>query len=443
MSISLCIIAKNEERNIGRCLESVKDIVDEIILVDTGSTDDTVRIAKEYGAKVYYYEWNDSFADAKNFAIEKATKEWILCMDADDELSSDGKEKILNIVNNDKTTGVYFFKTYSYVGDEENNDIVMNINIRLIRNNRGYKFIGDIHEQILPGPEDMGRLDAMKVGDVIFYHYGYLNEEIKLKDKRNRNIRIISKILEKNPNDNFMLFNMGSEYFALCDFNTALYYYKKAYEKFNPGFGYSSKLILRIAGCYEYLGRFNEELKIIDEGLKYYPHFTDLEFMRAKVYFIQNRFTLAIKSLKKCIKMGDAPFYLGELVGVGTFKAYELLAKIYYELQDYNSALRYAKKAYKLKDNRENFLFLAKIILESQSLSKAEKFLQKEAKKGKKYLILSEAFFEQKMFNKALKYLEKESGEDIEKINFYKGKYLFYSKKLEESRAILIELFAL
>mgnify|MGYP001386520006 CR=1 FL=1 len=85
MSISLCMIVKNEEDVLIRCLESVKYIVDEIIIVDTGSTDSTVEIAKKYGARIFYYKWDDSFSSARNYSLEKATKEWILIMDADDE----------------------------------------------------------------------------------------------------------------------------------------------------------------------------------------------------------------------------------------------------------------------------------------------------------------------------------------------------------------------
>ena len=87
-TISLCMIVKNEEENLPNALNSVKDVVDEIIIVDTGSTDNTIEIAKSFGAKVYYYEWNDDFASARNEALKHATCEWILSMDADDEMNA-------------------------------------------------------------------------------------------------------------------------------------------------------------------------------------------------------------------------------------------------------------------------------------------------------------------------------------------------------------------
>ena len=78
MSLSLCMIVKDEEKNLGRCLESIKDIVDEIIIVDTGSTDNTIKIAEKYGAKIFHYKWDNSFANARNYSLSKASKDWIL-----------------------------------------------------------------------------------------------------------------------------------------------------------------------------------------------------------------------------------------------------------------------------------------------------------------------------------------------------------------------------
>ncbi len=87
-TLSLCMIVKNEEENIGRCLASVKPVVDEMIVVDTGSTDRTIDIAKAFGAQVYDFEWTNNFAEARNFSLSKAAGDWILVLDADEVISS-------------------------------------------------------------------------------------------------------------------------------------------------------------------------------------------------------------------------------------------------------------------------------------------------------------------------------------------------------------------
>jgi hypothetical protein len=100
-TLALCMIVKNEEDNIRRALESVKPVVDEMIVVDTGSTDRTKDIAKEMGAKVYDFVWTDSFADARNFALSKATSKWILILDADEVISPDDHDKLRELIEKD------------------------------------------------------------------------------------------------------------------------------------------------------------------------------------------------------------------------------------------------------------------------------------------------------------------------------------------------------
>ena len=100
-TLSLCMITKNEEKNLSRCLDSIKDIVDEIIIVDTGSTDKTVEIAKSYGAHIYHYDWNNDFSKARNVSLQKATKDWILVLDADEVLPYEEGLKLKNIITFD------------------------------------------------------------------------------------------------------------------------------------------------------------------------------------------------------------------------------------------------------------------------------------------------------------------------------------------------------
>jgi len=125
--LSLCMIVKNEEANLSRCLDSVKDIVDEIIIIDTGSTDNTVRIAESYGAKVFSIQWNDDFSEARNASLEKANGKWILLMDADDELAQEDRHKVRDLLV-DGIEG-YFFKTISYVGKAPGVEMALNIDL--------------------------------------------------------------------------------------------------------------------------------------------------------------------------------------------------------------------------------------------------------------------------------------------------------------------------
>ena len=100
ISISLCMIIKNEEKVIARCLESVKTFADEIILIDTGSTDQTLDIIKKYTNQIYHYKWVDHFAEARNYSFSKATKDYIFWMDADDFILPGDLEKLQHLKKN-------------------------------------------------------------------------------------------------------------------------------------------------------------------------------------------------------------------------------------------------------------------------------------------------------------------------------------------------------
>jgi glycosyltransferase involved in cell wall biosynthesis/thioredoxin-like negative regulator of GroEL len=100
-TLSVCIIVKNEEKNIGKCLRNIKPLADEMIVVDTGSTDRTKDIAKVFGAKVYDFEWTNNFADARNHSLSKASGEWILVLDADEVIAPEDFEKLRALINRD------------------------------------------------------------------------------------------------------------------------------------------------------------------------------------------------------------------------------------------------------------------------------------------------------------------------------------------------------
>ncbi len=106
-TLSLCMIVKNEEEFLPTCLESVKDYVDEIIIVDTGSTDSTVEIAKRYNAKIYHHAWENSFSKARNYSLKYATCDWILILDADEEVDKEDAHKLKDTIKENGVDVIY------------------------------------------------------------------------------------------------------------------------------------------------------------------------------------------------------------------------------------------------------------------------------------------------------------------------------------------------
>ena len=150
ITISLCMIVKNEEKVLARCLESTKDIVDEIIIVDTGSTDKTKEIAKKYTNKILDFEWINDFSAARNYSFSRASKEYILWLDADDVILDKDREKLLKLKETLSNKVDFVMMKYNVAFDEYGNATFSYYRERLIKNNKRVKWISPIHEAISP-----------------------------------------------------------------------------------------------------------------------------------------------------------------------------------------------------------------------------------------------------------------------------------------------------
>ncbi|MBO5885002.1 MAG: glycosyltransferase family 2 protein, partial [Clostridia bacterium] len=146
-TISLCMIVKNEEKVLNRCLKSVKDLVDEVIIVDTGSTDKTKLIAKKYTNNIYDFEWCNDFSKARNYAISKATCNYIMWLDADDVVPANTIKSLLNLKSN-MTADIYMLK-YD-IAFVNNKSTFSYFRERIIKNCSLCKFKGVVHECITP-----------------------------------------------------------------------------------------------------------------------------------------------------------------------------------------------------------------------------------------------------------------------------------------------------
>lgn len=203
-SISLCMIVKNEEKVLARCLESVKNIVDEIIIADTGSTDETKKIALAYTDKIYDFEWVDDFSAARNFAFSKATKDYILWLDADDVITKENAQKILKLKENLNNTDAVMMK-YNTSFDEDGKPTFSFYRERLIRRAAPHRWQGKVHEVIIYS------------GSTIYSDIAVDHKSIK-KEYSTRNLDIYEKQLSSGER-----LNARDKFY----FGRELYYHKK------------------------------------------------------------------------------------------------------------------------------------------------------------------------------------------------------------------------
>lgn len=435
--VSLCMIVKDEEEYLSKCLSSIYDIVDEMIIVDTGSSDKTVEIAKSFGAKVYYFKWNNNFSEARNESLKYATKDWILILDADDELYPEDREILKALLNSElDEKAIYYFETLSYYGScIENENISVNINPRLFKNNRGIHYEGEVHNQLV---FDNGEYNVI-CDSIKIHHYGYLNERIVSKDKNERNIKILKEQIKQNPNDGFAYFNLGNEYSAANDIKRALECYYKSYEDFDASRGYSFILILSIIISNYILGEYDEALKYISVGYKHFPKCTDLYFYESLIWNALNRPTLQIRALEKCVEIGEPPSEFKFLYGAGTFRAYYELGNAYFKCKDYSKAYDNYVEAMKIKPDYIEPLFRIGKLLAEQNVPIdefkciIEKFFPEDKKPY--YSIILDIFYSVDYYGTALEYINKceAEGNVTENIIFLKSACLIKNGNFEEN----------
>ncbi len=267
--ISLCMITKNEEKYLEQCLNSVRDFVDEIIIVDTGSTDKTKEIAKKFNAKIFDFKWNDDFSAARNESLKHATKEWILVLDADEIIESDDLNKITEIVKDNENDGFLFLqKNYTndslvagFVSETHKKDNKIytgwygTLIVRLFRNNKGYKFEGTVHELVEPSIESNDGKIAL--ANISVHHYGNTDPKI-IEKKRKFYLELCKKKIKNNPSAH-SYYELGILYKENDDFENAVKSLKKAVEL-------DSKHRL----AFFELGIMNEQKKNYDDAIKYY-----------------------------------------------------------------------------------------------------------------------------------------------------------------------------
>ena len=213
------MIVKNEEKYLEACLESAKNVVDEIVIVDTGSTDTTIEIAKKYSAKIFHFEWINDFAAARNFALEQSTGDWILYLDADECLSNKSVHELKRLTRNKKR------EAYSCIinnVDEINFRPSVMTYVRLFPNDKRVRFAGKVHEQI----ETALRKNnfAIKSSTIEIDHYGYNLSKDDLKLKAKRNLSILLKQFEESRSS-YYAFHLGQTYAVLNETENAEKYF--------------------------------------------------------------------------------------------------------------------------------------------------------------------------------------------------------------------------
>ncbi|MCO5400271.1 glycosyltransferase family 2 protein [Ralstonia soli] len=347
-SLALVVIARNEAGCIQRCLMSAKPYVDRLVVLDTGSTDDTVAIAQACGAEVGHFTWIDDFSAARNAALVLANSDWNLVMDADEWIESGG-EHLRSLCTATPYMGEVCISSHTF-----HEDIKIQANSQIIRLlPRGVRYERRVHEQ------PVAPLVQKRV-PIVFGHDGYTDE--KVEKKRGRNTALLLKELVDHPTDPYVLFQFGKDLEqTTLDFTRAADYYARALELTAPNAPYRHNLCMRLLFSLNRAGQLDTAITRAGEWMDEWAESPDF-FYQVGILMtdastkypdqaLSQWLPMAEQAFLRCLEIGDRPNLDDSTLGVGSHFAAERLADVHQRRSHYlaNKAHYYLTLAEELK----------------------------------------------------------------------------------------------
>lgn len=331
--ISLCIIVKNEEENLKNCLRSIIPFLNEIIVVDTGSLDNTKDIALKFTEKVYDFEWSNDFSVARNFSISMATNDWVLVLDADEYVSEFPQEKVYNFINNKNNEKVVGRIERINILEDSGANKRCRERISRLFNRKYFQYEGTIHEQIVS--KDGTEYNTMPV-DITVYHTGYTKEVLSRTNKLKRNKDMLTKAIENDPNDPYLYFQLGKTNYMMKEYITSCSYFGKALTfELDSRLEYIEDLIETYGYALINSGKYFEAMNL-ENYLDLYKNSSDFHFIMGLIYMNNAKFTQAVESFLKCTK-----FPVCKVEGITTYSSYYNIGVIYDVLGFKEKAIEY------------------------------------------------------------------------------------------------------
>ncbi len=342
--ISVCMIVKNEEKLLSKCLTSIRNhlatVVDEIIVVDTGSDDDTVNIAKNFGCKVFAYEWCDDFSKVRNYSVGIAKNKWVLVLDADEYIEEVNIDELLEIIKRAYNKTIFSINVKSI---NKNNEIMSVMKVNRFYNKEYNYFLGVVHEQVTPNTFDGATEYDLNMSVL---HTGYSDDIVDNKNKIERNKTLIKKHLETNPSDMYMVGQLGLTYAKNNEFEEAIQYLEQVV--FNEKCVNTPYYILILIGYLKILSKLEKyEAIVICENLwEYGKQSNEYFYLLGFAYLKTNRIEDAVNCFITLINTEE-----GETVQKKN--AYYFLGQIFEEFEEYEQAIVCFKNCIDFMDSRQ------------------------------------------------------------------------------------------
>lgn len=321
--ISICIIAKNEEKHIDSFLSSIKTSMatypHEIIFIDTGSSDSTKTLASKYIDKIFDFPWINDFSAARNFSLEKAFHDWVLILDCDEyitDLDPVGFQQMIK--QNPQGIGMITRKNHYQMNGHES---IYTDQVERFFHKQYFHYEGIIHEQVvsLTNKKPQKVLLPLTVA-----HSGYQLSQEELVQKATRNNNLLLKMLEESPNDPYLYFQLGQSYNAIKDTEKACYYYAKGLEfDVNPQLGYVQLMVIGYGYSLLNLKRYQEALSF-ESIYDAFCSSADFVFLMGLIYMNNALFDEAIMQFLKATTLQEH-----SVEGINSYLSYYNIGVIY------------------------------------------------------------------------------------------------------------------
>ncbi|MFZ7103242.1 MAG: glycosyltransferase [Peptococcaceae bacterium] len=394
--LSLCLITKNDAGYLTNCLRNMQEVADEIIIVDRGSVDSTIELARQLGACVYQTPWENDDSRLKNFCLARAWGRWVLFLQANEVINPQQLKELPGLLKNPNVEGYLL-----YIDHSQNYRIASPVqSLRLIRNREEYRYkyrvLTRIPDELLSNIKDSGiriiqHTAPDGVGD---------NNQLQL---------ILKEELREYPDDSYLQYMYGIELLNQQRFPESIEYFQKARHTVNHAYLFAPHLDKCLSWALISRERFADALDVLDEGIKNFPFYTDLLVLRGELRKRFQQYGEAIRDLEKSLQIRAKPNFRVPEPEINTSIILEILGDIHAEAFNYRQALISYHQSFELNKNNAQILYkIGGLGKKADCAPLLSNLLQEawEEKNLRRLMVIMDVLYQQREYQEVLAHVE-------------------------------------
>jgi len=390
------MITQNDEKYLKDCFLEIKQFVDEIVIVDIGSVDKSVTIAKKAGAEVYQVEWNNNYSEVKNFCLNNAKGRWILFLQPNERIAPEQLKGIAPLLDNPTAEGYLLYINQSLDHYRITSPVQ---SLRLFRNHKEYRYqyksFACIPDELIMNIKDC----SIRIQQ---HTYSDFQSDISL-------FAMLKEELDEKPENCYLQYLYGIELINENHNEESIEYLESARRNVNLDYLYAPHLYKCLAWSYVTLNRYNEAIDVLNEGFQHFPFYTDLLVIQGDLKKRQHRFTEAVQDLETSYKIKEQPNFGVPAPEIDSSVILESLGEIHDRLLNYKFALDCYQHAYDLNGANHKLLYKIGDLAPKVDTAEVLNSILKKAAESKDFeqlMILIDVLYRQHEYSQVLVYLE-------------------------------------